>query len=45
MENELFATDVIIVNKLKYGARLPRSPFDIPIISIPFYFNENTKKE
>ncbi|TWO31572.1 signal peptidase I [Seonamhaeicola sediminis] len=34
MENELFTSDIIVVNKLKYGPRLPRSPFDIPLINI-----------
>ena len=44
MENELFTNDVIVVNKLKYGPRLPRSPFDIPLVNIPFYFNDNAVK-
>ncbi|WP_255449899.1 signal peptidase I [Seonamhaeicola sediminis] len=44
MENELFTNDVILVNKLKYGPRLPRSPFDIPIINIGCHFNKNAKK-
>ena len=44
MENTLFANDIIVVNKLKYGPRLPRSPFDIPWVNIAFYFNENAKK-
>lgn len=43
MENILFSDDVILVNKLNYGARLPRSPFDIPWINIAFYFNDNAK--
>lgn len=44
MENMLFTEDVILVNKLKYGPRLPRSPFDIPWVNIAFYFNKNAKK-
>lgn len=44
MENLLYPGDVIIVNKLKYGPRLARSPFEIPWINIAFYFNENAKK-
>src|SRR5690606_40951988 len=44
MSNTLYAKDVIFVNKLSYGPRLPRSPFDIPWITIAFYFNENAKK-
>ncbi|WP_187269415.1 signal peptidase I, partial [Algibacter pacificus] len=44
MKNALFPKDVILVNKLKYGPRLPRSPFDIPFVNIGYYFNENAKK-
>jgi len=44
MENLLYPGDVIVVNKLKYGPRLARSPFEIPWVNIAFYFNENAKK-
>lgn len=44
MENMMFPNDIILVNKLKYGSRLPRSPFDIPWVNIAFYFNDNAKK-
>lgn len=44
MENTLFPKDIIIVNKLKYGPRLPRSPFDILFINIPYYYNQNARK-
>ncbi|MEO9572290.1 MAG: signal peptidase I [Polaribacter sp.] len=44
MKNTLFPNDVIVVNKLKYGPRLPRSPFDIPLVNIGYYFNENARK-
>ncbi len=44
MENTLFPEDIILVDKLKYGARLPRSPYEIPWVNIAFYFNENAKK-
>ena len=44
MKNSLFPNDVILVNKLKYGPQLPRSPFDIPLVNIGYYFNENAKK-
>lgn len=44
MKNSLFPHDVILVNKLKYGPRLPRSPFDIPLVNIVCYFNEKAKK-
>lgn len=44
MKNMLYPGDVIVVNKLEYGSRLPRSPFEIPWINIAFYFNDNAKK-
>ncbi len=44
MENTLFPKDIILVNKLKYGPRLPRSPFDILFINIAYYYNENARK-
>ncbi|WP_155960712.1 signal peptidase I [Flavobacterium daejeonense] len=44
MENLLYPGDVIVINKLEYGPRLPRSPFDIPWINIAFYFNDKAKK-
>ena len=44
MKNTLFPKDIIIVNKLKYGPRLPRSPFDIPFINILYYYSENARK-
>ncbi|MFC5683646.1 signal peptidase I [Flavobacterium sp. MAHUQ-51] len=44
MENLLYPQDVVVVNKLKYGPRLPRSPFEIPWVNIAFYFNEKAKK-
>ena len=43
MENTLFPNDIIIVDKLKYGPRLPRSPFDIPWVNIAFYFNKEAR--
>lgn len=45
MRNTLFTGDIILVNKLKYGPRLPRSPFDVPWVNIAFYFNANAKKK
>ena len=44
MNNTLYTDDVIVVNKLKYGPKLPRSPFEIPWVNIAFYFNNNAKK-
>lgn len=43
MENTLFPNDIIIVDKLEYGPRLPRSPFDIPLINIAFYFDKKAR--
>ena len=44
MNNTLYTNDVIMVNKLKYGPKLPRSPFEIPWVNIAFYFNDNAKE-
>ncbi|AMC11877.1 hypothetical protein Lupro_11640 [Lutibacter profundi] len=44
MENTLFPDDIILVDKLKYGARLPRSPYEIPWVNLVFYFNDNGGK-
>ncbi|WP_345004359.1 signal peptidase I [Snuella lapsa] len=44
MNNTLYTNDVILVNKLKYGPKLPRSPFEIPWINIAFYFNDRAKQ-
>jgi len=43
MEELFFSGDIILVNKLKYGPKLPGSPFDIPWINILFYFNDKAK--
>ena len=43
MEDTLFPKDVIIANKLKYGPILPRSPFEIPLVNIAFYFNKKAR--
>ncbi len=44
MEDTLMPDDVIVVNKLKYGPKLPRSPFEIPFVNIAFYLNKKTRK-
>ncbi|MDY7396725.1 signal peptidase I [Aureibaculum sp. 2210JD6-5] len=44
MNNTLYTNDVIMVNKLELGPKLPRSPFDIPWINIAFYFNDAAKE-
>ncbi|WPO77899.1 signal peptidase I [Flavobacterium sp. KACC 22761] len=43
MENELYPGDVVAVNKLKYGPRLPQSPFEIPLVNLVFYMNKNAR--
>ncbi|WP_299431885.1 signal peptidase I [uncultured Maribacter sp.] len=43
MNNTLYPGDVIMVNKLKYGPKLPRSPFEIPLVNIAFYLNNKTR--
>lgn len=44
MEYTLLPSDVILVNKLAYGPRLPSSPYEIPWISLLFYMNDQTGK-
>ncbi|MRX70073.1 signal peptidase I [Flavobacterium resistens] len=43
MENMLYPGDVIVVNKLKYGPKLPRSPFEIPWVNLAFYMNKEAR--
>ena len=43
MENTLYTNDVILVNKLSYGPKLPQSPFEMPWLNIAFYFNKKAK--
>ena len=43
MENMLYPDDVIVVNKLKYGPKLPQSPFEIPWVNLGFYFNKSAR--
>ncbi|TGV03452.1 signal peptidase I [Flavivirga rizhaonensis] len=44
MENTLFPNDVIFVNKLIYGPRLPNSPFEIPWLNLAFYASNDARK-
>ncbi|MFV0503584.1 MAG: signal peptidase I [Lachnospirales bacterium] len=44
MNSTLYSGDVILVNKLKYGPKLPRSPFEIPLVNISLYFNKKAKE-
>lgn len=44
MENTLYTNDVILVNKLKYGPKLPESPYEVPFLNIFYYLKDNSKK-
>lgn len=44
MENTLIPGDVVFVNKLIYGPKLPRSPFDISWIDILFSMNNKARE-
>ncbi len=43
MENTLFPEDVIMVNKLVYGPKLPQSPFEISWVNLLFYLNDRAR--
>ena len=43
MENTLFPGDKIVVSKLNYGPKLPRSPFEIPWLNVLFYLNKKAR--
>jgi len=43
MENTLWPGDKILVSKLNYGPRLPRSPFEIPWLNVLFYLNKKAR--
>lgn len=43
MENMLYPGDVIVVNKLQFGPKLPRSPFEIPWVNLVFYMNKDAR--
>ena len=43
MENTLYPDDIILVNKLTYGPKLPSSPFEIPWVNFLFYLNDNAR--
>lgn len=40
MEDALLSNDVIVVNKLAYGPKLPRNPFEISWVNLLFYMNQ-----
>ncbi|MFY0631711.1 MAG: signal peptidase I [Flavobacteriaceae bacterium] len=45
MENALYQEDIILVNKLTYGPKLPSSPFEIPWINFLFYLNKDARAD
>lgn len=45
MENSLLVGDKIMVSKLQYGPRLPKSPFEIPWLNLFFYMNKEARAD
>lgn len=45
MEDTLFSGDVILVNKLIYGPKLPRNPFEISWVNLLFYLNNRARSK
>ena len=43
MANTLFPGDKVVVCKINYGAKLPRSPFEIPWLNVLFYLNKKAR--
>jgi len=43
MENTFLPGDKILVSKLNYGPKLPRSPFEIPLLNVVFYLNKKAR--
>ena len=43
MANTLLPGDKILVSKMNYGPKLPRSPFEIPWFNVVFYLNKKTR--
>ena len=43
MANTLLPGDKIVVNKLNYGVKLPRSPFEVPWLNVVFYLNKKAR--
>jgi len=41
MENTLVQGDKVLVSKLNYGPKLPRSPFDVPWLNVFFLLRKN----
>ncbi len=45
MEDTLITGDIVLVNKLLIGPRMPESPFEIPWINLLFYLNKNARAQ
>jgi len=43
MANTLITGDKIVVSKLNYGPKLPRSPFEISWVNVVFYLNKKAR--
>ena len=43
MANTLITGDKILVSKLNYGPKLPRSPFEVPWLNVVFYLNKKAR--
>ena len=43
MEGSLLVGDKILVSKIHYGPRMPKTPFEIPWINILFYINKEAR--
>ena len=44
MENTIIPGDKIVLSKLHFGPRMPRSPFEIPWINLIFYMNTDMRQ-
>ncbi|MEI6866711.1 signal peptidase I [Flavicella sp.] len=42
MENTLFKDDVILVDRLQYGPKLPQSPYEIPWVNLYYRLKDNS---
>jgi signal peptidase I len=45
MEDTLITGDIVLVNKLQVGPRMPKSPFEVPWINLLFYLNKNARAQ
>jgi signal peptidase I len=45
MKDTLVSGDIILMNKLAYGPKMPGSPFEIPWVNIVFYLNKECRSK